>query len=406
MKKIYVKICIYQALFFISIHPVGNQLHPFATHIGPLFRAAIASTGPILELGTGNSSTTMLHAIAISQNRTLVSVDNNLDWLNLFLDYNRGLHSFMYVPPPFNSWGNIGIHNLWGLVFIDHAPGEDRKKAISRLRNNADILVIHDTEFHGYEYKSIATTFKYHTNITHITPETGVLSDSIDVTQLFPPQISTPVFRKPDFFSEQTRYSSRKKRPKKIPPTNAQTITRYTAPTISSEGLNYCSHIDPIVRAGLKTHGPILEIGCGNVSTSILGAISDQYHRPLVSLDPCIAWLQFFSPYTTPLHTFVHYQSPEDLDKILKKQKWELICIDHRPDISPKIGSLLTYEVLEKQTDIVLLHCPSETYSTIYESLSKKFTFVYCYNRYSPHTYIMSNVIDIREWFKDLAYAP
>lgn len=165
----------------------------YGTHMAPLLTAVMNTKGPVLEMGCGDFSTPLLHAICKSQNRYLLSTDTSKEWLSLFLDLNSNNHEFIYVPvyeddlelnPKHDKWDKIG-NQEWGVVFIDHRPASRRKVDVARFASSAQIIVAHDTEFHGYEYESIFGTFKYRYDYKRYDRYTTLVSNFIDVESLF-----------------------------------------------------------------------------------------------------------------------------------------------------------------------------------------------------------------------------
>jgi hypothetical protein len=83
----------------------AHRWNDWATHQPVLYTIALNTIGPIIEFGCGNSSTDLLHEICKKSNRILISIDDDLDWLNKFrqkylgdgyeLD-NSGWHKFYY----------------------------------------------------------------------------------------------------------------------------------------------------------------------------------------------------------------------------------------------------------------------------------------------------------------------
>lgn len=145
----------------------------YDTHQEYLRRAVELTTGPVLELGCGEGSTPMLHATG----RAIVSIDNNQEWL---LKYSTTLatthHEFFHDQDPGKStlWGENG--ERYGVVFVDHAPGETRKAAVERARNIADFCVIHDAEDVGYQIWETLESFKYKRHFRFMRPWTSVVS--------------------------------------------------------------------------------------------------------------------------------------------------------------------------------------------------------------------------------------
>ena len=83
-----------------------------------------------------------------------------------------------------SAWDNIG-NQKWGVVFIDHRPGERRKIDIKRFENTADIIVFHDSETSAYEYGSVMYNFKYRYTYDRYSTWTTLVSNTIDVEELF-----------------------------------------------------------------------------------------------------------------------------------------------------------------------------------------------------------------------------
>jgi len=146
-----------------------------ATHIPIMVAIAIKSKGPILEMGCGPYSTYILHEICGVAKRKLISLDGMADWLSEFLSLSNDFHNLYFV----EDWAACTLIDAkrWGMVLIDHAPGERRKVDIDRLKNNADYLIIHDTETASYEYEPILSKFKYRFDYKLIKPWTTVVSN-------------------------------------------------------------------------------------------------------------------------------------------------------------------------------------------------------------------------------------
>jgi len=167
----------------------------YGTHMAPLLTAVMATRGPVFEMGCGDYSTPLLHAICKSQDRFLLSSDTSRDWISLFLDMESVYHKFKYVPvykndwdadPNPSKWDELGNEvERWGVVFIDHRPGERRAIDIVRFANKADIIVVHDTETASYNYEPVLNTFKYRYNYKRYNVYTTLVSNNIDVQTLF-----------------------------------------------------------------------------------------------------------------------------------------------------------------------------------------------------------------------------
>jgi len=147
-----------------------------ASHITLLSRVVNLSEGDILEIGTGYFSTLFLHWMAHIYKRNVYSYENDPKWYAKSLRANSKYHKIIFV----NNWDELPVDRHWGVVFIDHKPGERRPVEIKRFANSADYIVIHDTEpEHEKEYglSKIWPLFKYVYHSKKILPWTSVVSN-------------------------------------------------------------------------------------------------------------------------------------------------------------------------------------------------------------------------------------
>jgi len=175
----------YFVLFSIdlSARPIAKDAR-YGTHMPALITAVVNTTGPVLELGCGDFSTPLLHAICSVKKRFLFTTESNRQWMNYFLDLACDWHQFQHVPS-FNSWDEIGSGLQWSVVFVDHAPKERRVMDIVRLRPYTEIFVVHDTEIADYRFEPVFATFKYKYVYKRYDITTTLVSDTIDVVALF-----------------------------------------------------------------------------------------------------------------------------------------------------------------------------------------------------------------------------
>jgi len=166
-----------------SLRPMAENTR-YGTHMAALVTAVVNTEGPVLEMGCGDFSTTILHAICSISNRFLLTAETNKDWMELFTDLERDWHKFKYVSSV-KDWDNVGLEKHWSVVFIDHAPAERRAVDIKRLRNRTDIFVMHDTQEPSYRYDPVIATFKYKFVYKRYNVTTTLVSDRIDVHQFF-----------------------------------------------------------------------------------------------------------------------------------------------------------------------------------------------------------------------------
>ena len=152
--------------------------------------ASAATHGPILEIGSGLSSTPLLLEMARATGRRLVTLESNLAWMNV----NEDLHhpEFLHVPDwaelpaliaeletqhPGLSAGKDG-GPYWSMIFIDNDPGHTRVENVLRCRGRSEYLVAHDTHnpwFRGLD--EALDAFVYRFDYTLMTACTSVVSD-------------------------------------------------------------------------------------------------------------------------------------------------------------------------------------------------------------------------------------
>ena len=166
-------------------------------HAVVLFSALYATQGAILELGSGWFSTSTIHNVAVvEQSRDAYTVDSDVHWLAKFTAMGNSHHTFAYVsnvsqpgaftdtpykPQRLDSWDRVW-RRQYGLVFVDHAPGERRHVDIQIFRNLTDVMLIHDTDNPtGYKFEPLLSTFRYRYKFRRrpsINSYTDVVSDT------------------------------------------------------------------------------------------------------------------------------------------------------------------------------------------------------------------------------------
>ena len=163
----------------------------YGTHIGPLVTAVMNTTGPVFEMGCGDFSTPLLHAICKVQGRELLSAETDKEWLREFEDLECDFHKMVYVPVYHEpdkindrAWDKVGNQN-WSVILIDHRPGERRAVDLMRFRLMAECLVVHDTEHPGYKYEDVFRCYKYRYDERRYNVWTTIVSNKHDVAQWF-----------------------------------------------------------------------------------------------------------------------------------------------------------------------------------------------------------------------------
>lgn len=144
----------------------------FSSHL-PMLWLAINKVhdGAVVEFGSGDGSTGMLS----STGDRFFSFETNAEWAEKY-DNTRIVTDYKQV-----SVSPIGI------LFIDSAPGEQRKDLIELHKDNADVIIVHDTEEGAqniYGIREILNSFKYRLNYyPKGNPGTTALSNKINICE-------------------------------------------------------------------------------------------------------------------------------------------------------------------------------------------------------------------------------
>ena len=156
-----------------------NSYKPF------LFKALENTKGNVLELGMGEGSTQLLHDYCLNKDRMLVSIDNTKEWADKFKHLDCHHHMTIHSDNWDETFKGIMTYK-WGVVLVDHAPGEHRHKAIELLKDNTDIIVVHDSqpEATGYMLDKIFHLFKYKVDYKEFGDWATMLSNTIDITKI------------------------------------------------------------------------------------------------------------------------------------------------------------------------------------------------------------------------------
>ena len=160
-----------------------NPKGSYGTHLHPLLVAVLATNGDVVEFGMGDYSTPLLHEVCNYQKRMLYSMETDKQWFDKWQDFHTINHrmDFMY------DWDDLNVDDVafpCSVIFIDHAPAEQRQKDIVKYQDSCEIMVAHDTEkmrYYGYDF----SMFKYQYQYQRYDKKTTLLSKTIDVSKLF-----------------------------------------------------------------------------------------------------------------------------------------------------------------------------------------------------------------------------
>lgn len=126
----------------------------YASHLPLLAYAAAFTTGPILELGTGDYSTPLLHQWARHSGRPVLSVESDVTWYErMKAVYGMWPHIFELVCP-WTTWTPPNV--TFGLAFIDFEPHELRPQILAKIGPQCRYIVLHDSEQPGFDFSPYA----------------------------------------------------------------------------------------------------------------------------------------------------------------------------------------------------------------------------------------------------------
>lgn len=160
----------------------------WGSHLPMLIKAFLHTKGPVLELGCGDFSTPVLHELCAYFQRSLLSADSDLSWIDNFKDLENSWHKFIYIPvfetkknSKLELWNSIPLQD-WGMIFVDHAPIRRRVDDIARFKDHAQIIVVHDYEKID---KEIFNEFKYKYVYERYVSQTILISNVINLSAIF-----------------------------------------------------------------------------------------------------------------------------------------------------------------------------------------------------------------------------
>ena len=157
------------------------------SHIPVLIKILGISEGPVLELGTGFNSTPVIHWLCSEEKRQIQSYESSKMFYMAARNYRSDWHGVHNVEV-LGGWDNIDFESThWGMVFVDHAPGPRRNVEMGRIANNADYVVVHDTEPRSdwhYKYSNQFDKYRYRYDYTKAYPNTSIFSNFKDLKDL------------------------------------------------------------------------------------------------------------------------------------------------------------------------------------------------------------------------------
>lgn len=152
---------------FVESASFFYKTDPYATHQPILYEIVINTEGPIIEFGCGDGSTGLLHEICKKSGRELISIDDNLEWLNKYKNrylndgYNQdntGWHKFYFVPGKYNDldakhWVTFFEQapflkdKKYSVCFIDQSPWMARYITLQLFKDKTEYIIVHDCDY-------------------------------------------------------------------------------------------------------------------------------------------------------------------------------------------------------------------------------------------------------------------
>lgn len=162
---------------YIDCHHYWIGTDDYSSHLPLLWLALNKTDGhSVVELGSGKGSTAMLAEECKKQKRHFSSYESDEFYAKKREGIVTKISNYMEV-------------HLWkpNVLFIDSAPGEERKDLVELHRDNADVIILHDTEEGAqdiYGIREVLNSFKYRLNYyPEGNPGTTALSNKINVIE-------------------------------------------------------------------------------------------------------------------------------------------------------------------------------------------------------------------------------
>jgi hypothetical protein len=167
------------------------------------------------------------------------------------------------------------------------------------------------------------------------------------------------------------------------------------APIQTKFSFRYGSHLPVVLQALLKTRGPVLELGAGLFSTPLLNAFALAQDRRVVTCENARRWFRWFSIYTGPQHSVRFVDNWDDLDV---GDMWDVALVDHSPDDR----RCIEIRRLAHKARYIICHDANEKYwqQYGYAAAFAEFKYNYLYKRSDPYTMILSNFVDLSDFWE------
>lgn len=147
-----------------SIAKFGHEDDAYFTHQPVLMKALKLSQGDVLELGCGDGSTEIIHNYCMKHGRKVLTVEHDKEWLLKYQNRFQGSHHEYMLTVDWYSLIDSLIGRQWGLVFIDQTSWNERAYSFTKLKDFAEFIVLHDSDYFPENNLLGKLVRPYHTN--------------------------------------------------------------------------------------------------------------------------------------------------------------------------------------------------------------------------------------------------
>lgn len=147
------------------------------SHRPALWLAVTKGGDKILEVGCGEGSTKLLYDYCKANKKWFTSLETNKEWS-------------AKIPQSFHVEDYIGVLKTYlpiSILFVDCAPASLRKEIINEFKDDADVIIVHDSEKSSqfcYDLEPTLSQFEYRIDYEPVgKPHTTIISRKINVCE-------------------------------------------------------------------------------------------------------------------------------------------------------------------------------------------------------------------------------
>lgn len=163
---------------------LSHKRNPFCTHQPVLIEAVKRTKGPILEMGSGEGSTVLLHKLC-GDSREIWTVDHDPSWLRKYSGQFPGANHVFHALTFAGMLHSTALRREWGIVFLDQGDWQSREDCLGVLKEYAEIVIVHDSDAYAGrfdpQFKHVKTYLPDEPWAAVSGPPTFVGSDKMEV---------------------------------------------------------------------------------------------------------------------------------------------------------------------------------------------------------------------------------